>query len=149
MHTSAICLLIYRVPSWFTCLPKLLTCFEHFSVKHQLLADCFPPCCSDYHIFKSAFPAVSFSSRWCLSSLEGIALSCWRTVNQQLHSPSLNVWPKLKYFCDLTTSLGMAPDYARLYSFGFLFIETFLMICLGGKGPFQPFLKIQLKSFIC
>lgn len=73
IHTAVICHLIYHGPLWFTCLIKLSTCFDHFSVRHQLLANCFLPFCSDYHFLKSTPPAVSSSSCRCLSCLG----CCW------------------------------------------------------------------------
>lgn len=125
IHTAVKCHLIYHVPLWFACLTKLSTCFECSCVRHPLLANCFPPHCSDYPFLKSAPPAVSFSSRWCLCCLEGFALSCWCSVNQPLRALSILhlytcVGSKLQYFCDLTISLGMVLDYTR---FRFLFIE--------------------------
>lgn len=137
IHTPVICRLIYHVPLWFTCLTKLSTCFEHCSVRHQLLANCFPPCCSDYHFLKSVPPAVSFSSRWCLSCLEGIALSCWLRALSILHL-YMCVGSKLQYFCDLTFSLGMVLDYTRFRFFVcfFFFIEAVWWFAWG-KGPFQ------------
>lgn len=116
----------YHVPLWFTCLTELSACFEHFFVKHQLLADCFLPYCSDYHFLKPAPLDFSFSLPWCLSCLEGITLSCWHSLNQPLGALGIlhlcmYVCSKGQYFCDLTISLVMALDYT---GFQFLCIVT-------------------------
>lgn len=105
------------------------------------------PYCSDYHFLKPAPPAVSFTSRWCLSCLEGIAWSCWHPVNQPLGILHLYIYvcSKCRYFCDLTISLGMALDYTI---FRFFIYSNSLVICLGKNVLFRNFiLKNSTKLY--
>lgn len=130
----------YHVPLWFTCLTKLSACFEHFSVKHQLLADCFPTILFWLPLFKAG-------SSWFFFSFTLVPELSWGHYTELLtfsksapgsigHSPSLHV-------CLFQRSVFLWFNYFPWHGSWLYLIPGFIYSKFGNlfakKGPFQEF----------